>query len=79
MKALNEVGGDYNIKCPVVEFADFYSRGPNAQVWLLNPTNEVVYISFEFFLKTIVNKIETQHEAWYVDNILNTKLQTTHK
>ncbi|XP_018648742.1 BC026374 protein (S09 family) [Schistosoma mansoni] len=34
VKALNEVGGDYNIKCPVVEFADFYSRGPNAQVFL---------------------------------------------
>ncbi|CAH8866397.1 unnamed protein product [Trichobilharzia szidati] len=34
VKALNEVGGDYNIKCPVVEFADFYSRGTNAQVFL---------------------------------------------
>ncbi|TNN09964.1 Acetylcholinesterase isoform 1 [Schistosoma japonicum] len=34
VKALNEVGGDYNIKCPVVEFADFYSRGSNTQVFL---------------------------------------------
>nr|QQY02555.1 cholinesterase [Cryptocotyle lingua] len=34
LQALNEVGGDYNIKCPVVEFADFYSRAPNSQVFL---------------------------------------------
>ncbi|OON18646.1 hypothetical protein X801_05496, partial [Opisthorchis viverrini] len=34
LQALNEVGGDYNIKCPVVEFADFYSRAPNSQVFM---------------------------------------------
>ncbi|VDP79078.1 unnamed protein product [Echinostoma caproni] len=34
LQALNQVGGDYNIKCPVVEFADFYSRGSSAQVFL---------------------------------------------
>ncbi|KAF8560657.1 hypothetical protein P879_02464 [Paragonimus westermani] len=31
---LNKVGGDYNVKCPLIEFADFYSRGSNAQVFL---------------------------------------------
>ncbi|THD22977.1 Acetyl cholinesterase [Fasciola hepatica] len=44
LEALNQVGGDYNIKCPVVEFADFYSRGTSAQASL---DNYVFLYSFE--------------------------------
>ncbi|VDM31453.1 unnamed protein product [Hydatigera taeniaeformis] len=32
--ALAEVAGDYNIKCPLIEFADAYSQAPNSQVFL---------------------------------------------
>nr|CDS24829.1 BC026374 protein S09 family [Echinococcus granulosus] len=32
--ALAEVAGDYNIKCPLLEFADAYSQAPNSQVFL---------------------------------------------
>uniref|UniRef100_A0A5K3FC41 COesterase domain-containing protein n=1 Tax=Mesocestoides corti TaxID=53468 RepID=A0A5K3FC41_MESCO len=32
--SLAEVAGDYNVKCPLIEFADAYSQGPNSQVFL---------------------------------------------
>lgn len=33
--ALAEVAGDYNIKCPLLEFADAYSQAPNSQVGVM--------------------------------------------